>query len=44
MSSSIGMIRNQIYGKIKNGNQTTNQLDSGILTPRTWDFSDEGYG
>ena len=26
MSSSIGMIRNPIYGKIKNGNQTTNQL------------------
>ena len=25
MSSSIGMIRNPRYGKIKNGNQTTNQ-------------------
>ena len=25
MSSSIGMISNLIYGKIKNGNQTTNQ-------------------
>ena len=26
MSSSIGMISNPIDGKIKNGNQTTNQL------------------
>ena len=26
MSSSIGMISNPIYGKIKHGNQTTNQL------------------
>ena len=34
MSSSIGMISNPIYGKIKNGNQTTNQVyyvDSGNL-------------
>ena len=29
MSSSIGMIRNPIYGKIKNGNQTTNQTNIG---------------
>ena len=26
MTSSIGMISNPIYGKIKNGNQTTNQI------------------
>ena len=26
MTSSIGMIRNPIYGKIQNGNQTTNQI------------------
>ena len=26
---SIGMISNPIYGKIKNGNQTTNQIDCG---------------
>ena len=27
MSSSIGMMKFLIYGKIKNGNQTTDQLD-----------------
>ena len=38
MSSSIGMIRIPIYGKIKNGNQTTNQIkkpwvfDSSVLS------------
>ena len=29
---SIGMIRNPIYGKIKNGNQTTNQKRTGDLS------------
>ena len=32
MSSSIGMISNPIYGKIKNGNQTTNQYKSILIT------------
>ena len=34
MSSSIGMISNPIYGKIKNGNQTTNQKETlGCFVP-----------
>ena len=33
MSSSVGMISNPIYAKIKNGNQTTNQL---LLDNATW--------
>ena len=35
MSSSIGMISNPIYGKIKNGNQTTNQLLYTFITSNT---------
>ena len=27
MSSSVGMISNPIYAKVKNGNQTTNQYN-----------------
>ena len=33
---SIGMISNPIYGKIKNGNQTTNQLKVSINDTRGW--------